>query len=244
MGRQCRVEPVLRQRLRLLRRLPRQRQRLHQPAARRAHVARRRRELDPAPGHAGHQQHQEPQRLRSLGLHRAHRLARRRLRLRLPVRLQPDDGGRGPDPDDQVPRRRRALAAPGEHLHRLRHVQRLRALDRALRRGRCRRCPQRPLARLLRSTSPTARRRRGCIDRLVLSWVEVATASTTSTSCSARRPTAARAGRRRAQVELGAIAATTRRRRSRPNGTDVWLVYNAFTSRSRTARSATPTPGR
>ena len=35
VGRQRRVEPVLRQRLRLLRRLPRQRQRVHQPAARR-----------------------------------------------------------------------------------------------------------------------------------------------------------------------------------------------------------------
>ena len=40
------VEPVLRQRLRLLRRLPRQRQRLHEPAAGRPHLARRRRQLD------------------------------------------------------------------------------------------------------------------------------------------------------------------------------------------------------
>ena len=222
MGRQRRVEPVLRQRLCLLRRLPRQRQRLHQPAARRAHVARRRRELDPAPGHAGHQQHQEPQRLRALGLHRAHRLARRRLRLRLPVRLQPDDGGRRTDPDDPVPRRRRALAAPGEHLHRLRHLQRLRALDRALRRGRRRRRAQRPLARLRRSTSPTARRpapmhRTGSCS----AGSTVATASTTSTSCSAPRPTAAahwttpRAGRarRRPRLLLGAGDLAERHRR-------------------------------
>ena len=59
-----------------------------EPAAGRARLARRRRDLGPASGHAGDEQHPQPQRLRAQRLHRAHRLPRRRLRVRLPVRLQ------------------------------------------------------------------------------------------------------------------------------------------------------------
>ena len=199
-------------------------------------LPRRRRQLDPAPGHAGHQQHHEPQRLRPLGLHRAHGLARRRLRLRLPVRLQPDDGGRGPDPDDPLLRRRRALGAPGEHLHRLRHLQRLRAVDRPLRRGRRRRRAQRPLARSVGRHRQRRAERRRCLQparahlgrrRDGLNHEHVMF----STSTSGGEP----AGRRCARSSAPATAATTRRPRSRPTAPTSGSSTTPSRSRSRTS---------
>ena len=185
----------------------------------------------------------QPQRLRPLGLHRAHGLARRRLRVRLPVRLQPDDGRRRPDPDDPVLRRRRALGAPGEHLHRLRHLQRLRAVDRPLRRGRRRRRAQRPLARSVgrhrqrrperRRTPPTGSCSRWVDGRDGLNNEHVMFTTSTSggdTWTPPRRSSAA------------ATAATTRRRRSRPTAPTSGSSTTRSPSRSRPARSARQRP--
>ena len=111
---------------------------------------------------------------------------------------------------------------PGEHLPGVRHLQRVRAVDRPLRRGRRRRRAQRPLARAVgrhRQRRPD-RRRRDEPDRHHAGST-VATGSTTSTSCSAARSTAAtswtprRADRaaRRSRVLLGAGDLARRHRR-------------------------------
>ena len=57
LGRQRGVEPVLRPRLRVLRQLPREREGLHEPAARGPDLARRRDDVGPEAGDAGDEQH-------------------------------------------------------------------------------------------------------------------------------------------------------------------------------------------
>ena len=65
------VEPVLRERLRLLRGVQgRVRARLHATAPLRAHLQRRRRHVDPEAGHVRHEQHQQRQRVRPIRLYR------------------------------------------------------------------------------------------------------------------------------------------------------------------------------
>jgi hypothetical protein len=150
--------------------------------------------------------------------------------------FSPTDGGRGPDPDDPLLRRRRALVAPAEHLHRLRHLQSVRAIDRPLRRdGRGRRA-ERPLARPVGRHRQRAPSGTDASNRIVLTvgrracglnHEHVMFTTSTSPGTSWTPPTAVERSGDRGYYSAPAIS---------PNGTDVWLVYNAFTSRSRTAR--------
>ena len=222
VGRQRRVEPVLRQRLRLLRRLPRQRQRLHQPAARRPDLPRRRRHWT---------QHQVTPATNNT--HSRNGFGRSGCTVRTDSHgvVYVFDFQFGFSPTTAAAGQIQMIrsfdggahwAAPGEHLHRLRHVQRVRAVDRPLRRGRRRRRAQRPLARAVgRHRQRRAERRRRHRTGSCSAGSTVATGSTTSTSCSARstsggaRWTHAAPGRarRRPRLLLGAGDLAQRHRR-------------------------------
>ena len=157
LGRQRREQPVLRQRVRVLRRVPRQRQ-AGRPAARRDHVDRRWHVVDGQAGHAGDEQHPQPERLRTLGLHGAHRLTRCRVRVRLSVRLRSGGSGSRQDPDDHVDGRWPALVTAARRRDGVRPLQRRRALDRSLRQRRRRRGASTTSVPHRRWTSPTVRR--------------------------------------------------------------------------------------
>ena len=108
LGRQRGVEPLLRQRLRLLRQLPRQRQGLHEPAARGPDLARRRRRRGPR------SRSRRPRTTHSRnGFGRSGCTARTDSTGKVYVfvyQFASARRGRGrPDPDDHVRRRRRAL---------------------------------------------------------------------------------------------------------------------------------------
>ena len=100
---------------------------------------------------------------------------RRRLRVRLPVRLRPDHGCGGPDPDDQVVRRRRA---PGRRPRQRRSPRTTRAthfepVDRPLRRWTASAARAATSRRRRPSTSPTARRRAPTPPTgIVMTWVD------------------------------------------------------------------------
>ena len=142
VGRQRRHQPALRQRVRLLRGLPVGAG--QEPAAVRAHLARRRHHLEPEAGHRGRQQPERPAGLRPKRLHGTHRLARRRVRvhLRLRARLARPRA----DPAGPVVQRRQHLDETTHRRHGVRHLLARRAVDRPLRHGRCRRRPVRPVA--------------------------------------------------------------------------------------------------
>src|SRR4051812_16162891 len=186
-------------------------------------------------GDAGGEQHRRPQRFRPVGLHRADRLARRGLCLRLPVRLRRHRGGRGRDPDDPVAGRRPTWTQPAAIFSAFDTCNFVEAS--------IERCVEDGVGGARSDLSPApsvdiangAPDGAGATDRIVLTWVDgrdglnrehvfFSTSDTRGATWSAP----VRVERRGDRGYYSAPAIF-------PDGADVWLVYNAFTTPFRTS---------
>ena len=212
------VEPVLRQRLRLLRRLPRHR--VTASPTSRWTCSTSRDGGDQLDAAAGHARPPTTSPAATASAARAARCAPTPTAWSTCSTSSSASARRRPGPAQIQMIQLRSTAArtgagPVNIFTAVRHVQRLRAVDRALRRGRRRRRP-----RATSSPAPSVDIANGAPDRHGRdrpdrrSLGRRATASTTSTSCSRTSTTGGEAGRRRGS-RSPATAATTRRRRSR-----------------------------